>query len=162
MKGKGNDGSGNSQDRDYWVTNKELWDKLDKQYHFGFDCCANKKNTKTKLFSSYFEGVNKVKGTAWMNPPFSRATEMFEHFFDVVEEGVAIYRIDNPETKIWQDVIYPNASWVFVPKGRISYTPFDITISGGMTRFPSALIGYNIPPVTGIDGTFLLPTKLYK
>lgn len=162
MKNKGNDGKGNIPERDLWKTSDGLWNKLNKQYEFMFDCCASKENTKTAEFSNSFEDVKKVYGVAWMNPPFSNARRMFEHFFKVVNEGVAIYRIDNPETKIWQEVIFPNASWVFIPSGRVSYAPPDITIKGGMTRFPSALIGFNVPEVEGLNGVILSLSKLLK
>ena len=157
MEGKGNDGKGDNSSRDLWQTEQGLWDKLNNQYYFEFDCCASKENSKTAEFSSDFEKIKKVYGTAWMNPPFSNARKMFEHFFKVVDKGVAIYRIDNAETKIWQEVIFPNATWTFIPKGRILYTPFDITIRGGMTRFPSALIGFNVPEIKSFDGITLIP-----
>jgi hypothetical protein len=156
MKGKGNDGSGNNEDRDLWRTEQNFWNKLNEQYSFSFDCCANKENTKTDEFSDNFTSIEKVDGVAWMNPPFSKAREMFNHFFKVVKKGVAIYRFDNPETKVWQEEIFPNMLWIFVPKGRISYTPFDITIRGGLTRFPSALIGIGVDPPKGIDGVILM------
>ena len=162
MKNKGNDGKGDVPERDMWKTSGELWNKLNEQYNFMFDCCASKENTKTAEFSDNFEDVKKVYGVAWMNPPFSNARRMFEHFFKVVDKGVAIYRIDNPDTKIWQEVIFPSASWVFIPSGRVSYTPPDITIKSGMTRFPSALIGCNVPEVEGLNGVILKLSKLLK
>jgi len=160
MKNKGNDGKGDVPERDMWKTSDELWNKLNKQYNFMFDCCASRENTKTTEFSGNFEDVKRVYGVAWMNPPFSNARRMFEHFFKVVDKGVAIYRIDNPETKIWQGVIFPNASWVFIPNRRVSYTLPDIT--SGMTRFPSALIGFNVPEVEGLNGVVLSLSKLLK
>ena len=148
---KGNDGNGNLPERDLWQTNQEFWNELDKQYEFTFDCCANKENTKCDLFSSNFEHTDPDNNICWMNPPFSDASSMFEHFFKVVKKGVAIFRCDNMETRIWQDIILSNCDWIAIPKGRISYTPFDITIRNGMTRFPSALIGkgVDIPKIEG-------------
>ena len=163
MKNKGNDGSGNIPERDLWQTKQELFDLLNRQYQFTFDCCATSKDTKCMKFSSDFLNVtqNDLKNEiCWMNPPFSKAKIMFDHFFKVVKRGVAIYRIDNPETKIWQEVIFPNASWIFVPRGRISYTPFDVELRDGKgSRFPSALIGLNVEPFNGLDGVFL---KVFK
>jgi len=152
---KANNGSGNIPDRDEWETPKKLFDKLDDQYGFGFDCCAIEKNTKCHGFSGNFiEGHfkdKKIKSVCWMNPPFSKAKEMFKHFFNVVDRGVAIYRCDNLETVIWQDVIFPNADWVFFPKGRIVYEGMD----GNGSRFPSALIGVGVKPPKYIDGICL-------
>lgn len=162
MKNKGNDGTGNNESRDSWETSQELFDKLNNQYHFNFDCCATEDNAKCQKFSNDFLTLLPpfiLDVTAWMNPPFSKAREMFEHFFKVIERGVAIYRCDNMETKVWQEVILKNADWIFIPKGRVSYSPFDITIRGGMTRFPSALIGIGVKPPKEIEGTILIVTK---
>lgn len=118
-----------------------------------FDCCASEENRKTMRF--FFDFLN-MNGSledcmCWMNPPFSKASEMFEHFFDVVKEGICIYRCDNMETKIWQDIILKNATWVFIPKGRWSYEGK----AGKGSRFPSALIGFNVDVPVGLDGATL-------
>ena len=153
---KANDGSGNIPLRDEWQTPNELFEKLNNQYNFGFDCCANKMNRKTSLFSSDFKTVNNHNGlTYWMNPPFSKSRIMFEHYFKVVKSGVAIYRCDNLETKIWQEVILPNADWIFIPKGRVVYEGME----GNGSRFPSALIGINVPKPKNLIG-FTLKKKV--
>ena len=147
---KGNDGSGNNPSRDDWETPQELFDKLDKQYHFSFDCCSTRKNKKCGLWTNDFLYFIKFANNdvCWMNPPFSKAKEMFIHFFKVVDRGVAIYRCDNLETKIWQDIIFPNADWIFFPRGRVCYEGMD----GKGSRFPSALIGVGVEPPKYIEG----------
>lgn len=161
MKDKGNDGKGNIPERDLWETKKEVFDKLDNQFNFGFDCCANENNKKCIIFSNDFKNITDIKETAWMNPPFSNSLEMFKHFFKVVKKGVAIYRCDNMETKVWQDVILKNADWVFIPKGRVSYTPFEVgnMRKGCGTRFPSALIGVGVETPKNFEGISLCPDK---
>lgn len=151
---KGNNGKGNIEERDVWQTPKELFNNLNKQYFFEFDCCANSDNTKCKNFSNDFESISTTIDTVmcWMNPPFTKAFDMFNHFTKIVKKGVAIYRCDNLETKVWQDVILPNASWVLIPKGRINYE----SISGGGSRFPSALIGFGVEPPKYVKGVILL------
>ena len=150
---KGNDGSGNVEERDDWQTPDLLFRWLNQQYKFIFDCCADENNTKCENWSKDFVNcfMNLKHSICWMNPPFSKAKEMFEHFFSIVWRGVCIYRCDNMETKIWQDIILKNASWVFIPKGRISYEGME----GKGSRFPSALIGFNVEPPKGMDGTTL-------
>jgi len=128
------------EDRDSWETPTEFWRMLNSQYHFDFDCCANAKNTKTLDYSEDFLKEDEIPRTAWMNPPFSKANEMFNHFFKVVKEGVAIYRCDNMETKVWQEQILPFASWIWIPRGRIAYEGQE----GNGARFPSAIIGFNV------------------
>jgi len=153
---KGNDGTGNIIERDDWHTPQWLFDMLNAQYNFEFDCCADKDNKKCRLWHDNFVMVgNEEAGLeeecCWMNPPFSKAETMFRHFFDTVGNGVCIYRCDNLETALWQNIILKNATWVFFPKGRISYEGK----AGKGSRFPSALIGFNVPEPNGLDGTTL-------
>jgi len=148
---KGNDGTGNVIERDDWETPMKIFNILNKQYSFKLDCCAILRNSKCPLHSNDFLKETKIDYLSWMNPPFSKATDMFEHFFKVVKRGVCIYRCDNIETKIWQDIILKNANWIFIPKGRISYEGK----AGKGSRFPSALIGFNVPVPNGLDGATL-------
>ncbi len=161
MKDKGNDGKGNIPERDLWETKQELFDKLNKQYRFSFDCCALENNKKCNLFSSDLEREPRLLWDCWMNPPFSKAYEMFKLFFEKVSKGVAIFRCDNMETKVWQEVILKKADWIFIPKGRVSYTPFETgDMRKGMgTRFPSALIGIGVEPPKELEGCTLFNTK---
>ena len=139
-------------DRDTWETPQELWNKLNDQYNFNVDCCAHSINTKTKVFFNNFEAIQPFNCVAWMNPPFSNAYRMFDHFFKTVSKGVCIYRCDNMETKVWQDIILKHATWILIPKGRISYEGFE----GTGSRFPSALIGFNIDIPKNVEGSVLI------
>lgn len=147
-KMKGNNGSGNIEERDDWQTPKWLFNRLNETYGFVFDCCATHKNTKCQMWEDNFENQGHTDVMSWMNPPFSKAREMFKHFFKVIKFGVAIYRCDNLETALWQEVILKNADWIFIPKGRISYEGKE----GTGSRFPSALIGIGVKEPEGLDG----------
>ena len=151
---KGNDGTGNIEERDNWQTPQWLFDKLNKQYRFTQDCCADEKNTKCDIWcDNFLDFKNFFKSdVCWMNPPFSKALHMFDHFFNNTPRGICIYRCDNFETKIWQEVIFPNACWVFIPNKRIAYEGME----GSGARFPSALIGFNVEPPKEIEGKILL------
>jgi site-specific DNA-methyltransferase (adenine-specific) len=152
---KANNGSGNTIERDNWETPDWLFELLNKQYNLKFDCCATKKNRKCENHSNNFKEIKGTTLNAWMNPPFSKAYEMFHHFFKVIQWGVAIYRCDNMETKIWQDIILPSADWIFLPKARINYVGHD----GHGARFPSALIGIGVEPPKEIEGSVLIIKK---
>ena len=147
---KANNGSGNIEERDNWETPKWFFDILNRQYKFTFDCCASKNNSKCNVFTNEFEFYWSIRKDwiCWMNPPFSKAEKMFKTFFDKVNRGVAIYRCDNMETKIWQNIVLKNADWIFIPKGRISY---EGKVGKG-SRFPSALIGIGIEPPKELNG----------
>lgn len=164
IKETGNNGSGNIEKRDNWQTPQWLYDKLEKEYNFTFDCCADEENHKTKKYSKDFLNENLIQtdNICWMNPPFSKAKEMFKHFFKNVYGGVCIYRCDNLETSLWQDIIFKYADWIFIPKSRISY---EGKIGKG-SRFPSALIGFNVDISNELfrelEGTFLLVKQEVK
>lgn len=151
MTCKANDGRGDHEGRDGWETPEGLYVPLNVQYGFGFDCCASEDNAKTQVWTSDFESFARVDVVAWMNPPFSKSERMFKHFFKIVKSGVAIYRCDNLETRLWQEVILKHADWIFIPQGRVNYEGMD----GKGSRFPSALIGIGLPPPEGLDGTTL-------
>lgn len=156
MKGKGNDGSGDNEQRDDWQTPQWLFDLLKNQYNIEFDCCATPENSKCKEFSTNIEKEDVKNKVCWINPPFSKSKEMFEHFFRIAKAGgIGIYRCDNMETKVWQEIILKNANWIFIPKGRVSYCYNEKLRGGKGARFPSALIGFNLPKPIGIDGTTL-------
>ena len=155
---KANNGKGNNSSRDEWKTPNWLFNILNKQYKFKFDCCASHTNSKCKYFASKrteFQISTFVGDVAWMNPPFSKADKMFFHFFNIVEKGVAIYRCDNMETKIWQELIFPNATWIFIPNRRIAYEGME----GKGSRFPSALIGLNVKEIKDLGGITLTPSE---
>lgn len=136
----GNNGKGNIVERDDWWTPQWLFDKLDEQYDFEFDCCADDDNTKCVYWSDNFiDNMPHNDYISWMNPPFTKAKEMFEHFFKVVNKGVAIYRCDNIETKLWMDIM-KKADWIYVFDGRINYEGK----AGKGARFGSALIGVGL------------------
>jgi hypothetical protein len=150
---KANDGSGDHPGRDEWETPQWLYEALNKQYRFDFDCCANENNKKCDCFFTDFSRLTyPVIGVGWMNPPFSKAGKMFSQFFKVVKKGVAIYRCDNMETFVWQSVIFKNADWVFIPHKRITYEG----LNGKGARFPSALFGVHVPKPKGLKGVCLV------
>ena len=152
----GNNGTGNIEERDDWETPKWLFESLNNQYGFEFDCCANNKNNKCEYFTSQFlDQETKENRVSWMNPPFTKAKEMFKHFFKIIKKGIAIYRCDNLETAIWQDIILRNATWILIPKGRINY---EGKVGKG-SRFPSALIGYNVNPPRFLEGRLLIISR---
>lgn len=55
MDVKGKDGKGDTPERDLWKTKQELFDLLDTQYNFTFDCCANEDNKKCVIYFNVLE-----------------------------------------------------------------------------------------------------------
>ena len=154
---KANNGKGNVEARDNWRTPEGLFSDLNRLYYFDLDCCADFENAKCSKWSADFKNCYvDPSDVCWMNPPFSKAEEMFTLFFEKVYQGVAIYRCDNMETSIWQNIILANANWIYILKGRLNYEGH----TGKGARFPSALIGYGLPSssillLSSINGTLL-------
>lgn len=60
---------------DEWATPIELFDSLNKEFHFTLDVCADEKNHKcARYFNKAQNGLNQDWGTetCWMNPPYGR------------------------------------------------------------------------------------------
>ena len=133
-------------DRDCWETPMELFNKLQYLFELKVDCCASEENAKCDFYFTNFLKCtgNKKATTYFMNPPFSKARTMFSHWAKLKLKGICIYRCDNLETEVWQNYIIPNASWIFIPKGRIEYEYKGRKVIGN--RFPSAIIGFGVPP----------------
>lgn len=146
MKGK-DKGKGNVPDRDDWETPQWLYDILHTQYQFNTDCCSSMENKKCVYYHEDFLNTYTPLGRCWMNPPFSKASDMIKHFFKVVRRGVVIYRCDNMETKIWQFILN-NADWVHIFDKRINYEGK----AGNGAVFGSALFGIGLPMPEGLGG----------
>ena len=147
-----NKGKGNVSDRDDWQTPQALWKQLDKQYDFLFDCCAGQENSKTFEYCDDFLSIKDVDiQRAWINPPFSKAPEMIRHFFEIIDHGVGIYRMDNMETKIWQHIL-AKSDWIFIFDKRINY---EGKVGKGAV-FGSALFGVGVEPPKELEGTTMI------
>lgn len=69
-----NDGRWHSRGSD-WATPKELYDKLNAEFHFTLDVCASDWNTKhINYFTEKQDGLKQDwnKNVCWMNPPYGK------------------------------------------------------------------------------------------
>ena len=73
MGGVRNDGRWHSRGSD-WATPPELYDELDKEFHFTLDVCASDWNAENKTYyDSVTDGLKqKWSGVCWMNPPYGK------------------------------------------------------------------------------------------
>lgn len=101
---------------DDWATPKEFYNKLDQEFHFDFDPCP---------LRSSFDGLTVSWGGAnYINPPYSR--ELKEKFIkkayqESLNGKLCVMLLPvSTSTKIFHEVIYPNAEIRFV-KGRIKF-----------------------------------------
>ena len=64
-----------SSKTDEWSTPQDLFDKLDKEFHFDLDVCANESNHKCALYYDRKQDGLKMPWeghVVWCNPPYGR------------------------------------------------------------------------------------------
>lgn len=64
-----------SSSTDEWATPLRLFRKLDDEFHFSIDVCADETNRKCdRYYSKEEDGLKQQwNGVCWMNPPYGRA-----------------------------------------------------------------------------------------
>lgn len=142
--------------KDNWQTPPGLWKRIDKLYRFTWDLAADWDNAKCENYLDAYTnslGVDwgSLKGTHWLNPPFSKAKEFFEKAAFQQNPMVAIYKAANPETATWQEYIFKRADWVLFIAGRVNYVNAEGALLNGVP-FGSALIGYRVKPHERLRG----------
>lgn len=63
-----------SSKTDLWETPQDLFDRLNDEFRFDLDACANQENAKCgRFFTKEQDGLQQEwKGTVWCNPPYGR------------------------------------------------------------------------------------------
>ena len=69
-----------SSNTDKWATPQDLFDRLNEEFHFTLDVCADDTNHKVdRYFDESVDGLSKdwTKDISWMNPPYGRMIPMW-------------------------------------------------------------------------------------
>ena len=124
-----------------WETPKYLFDKLDSVFNFNTDVCALSETAKCKnYFTPIIDGLKQEwKNTCWMNPPYGREqvkwiNKAFEDSKKYSNQIVCLIPA-RPDTRVWHEVVFPNAKAVCFIKGRIKFGD-----SNASAPFPSAIV----------------------
>lgn len=123
-----------------WETPQDLFDELDKEFHFELDVCANKENKKCKnWFSVEQDGLkqdwinaNMYKGTSaiWCNPPYGREIEKWikkasnenEKWRYEVDYRIVMLLPARTDTRWFHDYIYKKENVeIRLLKGRLKF-----------------------------------------
>ncbi|WP_239257315.1 phage N-6-adenine-methyltransferase [Listeria ilorinensis] len=135
-----------SSDSNEWETPQELFDQLNKEFHFQTDVAASKKNHKCRNYFTQKNSALKHRwaGNCFCNPPYGRELSKFVR--KAYEEsqkahsGTIVLLIPaRTDTKIWHDCIFDKAEIRFL-KGRIKFN-IDGTKKDN-APFPSAIVIY--------------------
>jgi phage N-6-adenine-methyltransferase len=138
---------------DCWRTPPAIINAVREHMGIGVDCAADSDNKVDDRFFSeqnsflqasyaYLRMVTK-DWPAWCNPPFSKAEEFFNHIAKSGMRCVAIYKATNMQSKVWQEIILPNATNVFVLKGRTAFIEPNSKKPMPNPPFNSAIITFN-------------------
>ena len=125
-----------SSESEMWETPQDLFDRLDKEFHFTVDVCALDSNTKCASFYSPDQDGLKQKweGACWMNPPYGR--NIGEWMKKALESEATVVCLvpARTDTKWWHDYAMKASEIRFV-KGRLKFGD-----SKNSAPFPSAII----------------------
>lgn len=128
-----------SSNSDEWETPQDLYDELDKEFHFNLDLAATKKNSKCECFAT--DGLTgRYTGdfNIWCNPPYSNAKEWVKRCWELAKSvNVVVMLIPaRTDTKWFHEYIYqqPDVEIRFI-KGRLKFSG-----SKNSAPFPSMII----------------------
>jgi phage N-6-adenine-methyltransferase len=124
-----------------WETPKDLFDKLNKVFNFKLDVCAVPQTAKCdNYFTPEIDGLKQDwKGYCWMNPPYGR--EQIRWINKAYDETIKNYSTvvclipARPDTKVWHETIFPNATAICFIKGRLKFSGCKDS-----APFPSAIV----------------------
>lgn len=129
-----------SSDKSDWETPKELFDELNKEFHFTLDACAIKGNAKCERFYSPEQNglLQKWEGRVWCNPPYGREVYKWVQKADEsAEEGAIVVMLlaARTDTKWFHDFIVKKKREVRFIRGRIKFVG-----SKNVAPFPSMIV----------------------
>ena len=113
-----------------------LFDKLNAQFNFKFDVCANQNNATCKTyFDKETDGLSQEwTGACWMNPPYGRKIGAWMKKAMEAEATVVCLVPSRTDTKWWHEYAMKASEIRFI-KGRLKFGD-----SKNSAPFPSAII----------------------
>lgn len=114
-----------SSKTDLWATPQELFDELDKEFHFELDVCATPENAKCrKFYTKEQDGLAQPwKGRVWCNPPYGREIGQWVRraFFAAVAGATVVMLLPaRTDTRWFHEYIYGKAEVRFI-RGRLKF-----------------------------------------
>lgn len=134
-----------SSEKETWETPIDLFNLLNSVFNFKIDTCALENSAKCPYyFTPDFDGLkyNWCSISYWCNPPYGRSQ------IDWVTKACNDSKNYNSmvvcliparcDTKLWQDIIFPNARAICFIKGRLKFGD-----SKNSAPFPSGIIVFS-------------------
>lgn len=129
-----------SKKSDEWQTPLELFQDLDREFHFDLDACATHEN---HMCDAYFtkddDGLEQNWGgrTVWCNPPYSQIKQWVRKcYYEGHKPNTVVVLLvpSRTDTRWWQNYVQHRCEVRFV-KGRLKFSG-----SKNPAPFPSALV----------------------
>lgn len=125
-----------------WETPQELFDELDREFHFTLDPCATDKTAKCSMyFTKEQDGLKQSWGgqTVFCNPPYGRELpKWIEKCYKESSNATVVMLIPaRTDTKAFHEYIYNKAEIRFI-KGRVKFL-IDGE-QGDAAPFPSMIV----------------------
>lgn len=127
-----------TSETDLWATPPDFFEKLNEEFNFELDVCADDNNHKCdKYYTKNDDGLSqKWEGTCWMNPPYGREIgKWMKKAYESSLDGATVVCLvpARTDTKWWHD--YAIHGEVRFVKGRLKFGD-----SKNSAPFPSAVV----------------------
>lgn len=128
-----------SKKSDIWSTPQDLFDKLDNEFHFNIDVCANDSNHKcSKYFTEQDDGLSKDwHGTVQMNPPYSACKDQIRKAFESSAGGATVVALvpARTDTKWFHEYVLPYSGLPFVGETKEYPVSVELRFIKGRLKF---------------------------
>lgn len=133
-----------SSKTDLWSTPQDFFDKLDREFHFNLDPCADKFNHKCdNYFDKSIDGLTQSwEGyTVFCNPPYGRSIGKWvkKAFIESQKQNTVVVMLipARTDTSYFHDFIYGKSEIRFI-RGRLKFGDGQ-----GRAPFPSMVVIFN-------------------
>lgn len=128
-----------SSNSDNWETPLDLFERLDQEFNFDLDVCANSLNKKCDKYYTLEENglIQEWKGNIWCNPPYGRNIgKWVKKAYESSLTGNLVVMLlpARTDTKWFHDYIYNKSEIRFI-KGRLKFSNSKLS-----APFPSMIV----------------------
>lgn len=128
-----------SSNSDNWETPLDLFERLDQEFNFDLDVCANSLNKKCDKYYTLEENglIQEWKGNIWCNPPYGRNIgKWVKKAYESSLSGNLVVMLlpARTDTRWFHDYIYNKSEIRFI-KGRLKFSNSKLS-----APFPSMIV----------------------
>jgi phage N-6-adenine-methyltransferase len=124
---------------DEWETPQELFDELDREFHFTTDLAALPHNAKcARFFSPGDDALTRHwEGVCWLNPPYgAKLRHWMKKAYDSAQAGAIVVCLlpARTDSRWWHDYVLPYAEIRYI-RGRVKFNGVS-----NSAPFPSVIV----------------------